>query len=439
MKNKTFVNTHKIQTKFSQRSFLILALLFPLVLISCAKKSVVDHKEPDTVKVGPSPIGDVVGKLVVGYQGWFTCSGDNSPVNRWVHWGGNGNTPPSPGHQSFEIWPDTREFINTYQTGYANLGNGDPAKLYSAYDDQVVNTHFKWMKEYGIDCAALQRFGSELRDPVFKAQRDGMLTKVKNAAEANNMKFYVMYDISGWAGFQQGIKTDWEATITSVLSATSSSAYAKQNGKPVVCIWGVGVSGRPGTPDTYVDVINWLKAKGCYVIVGTHNHWRTDSVNMNAYIAADMISPWTVGSYRFDVEIDNYANELASDLAVCNKNGIDFQPVVFPGFAWSNWNRGLPNDFPRRHGDMMWRQFAQIRNKNITNAYVAMFDEFDEGTAIAKAAENPSMRPTDQYFLSLDADGVACSSDFYLRLTGDGAKMIKGITALAWAHPTSHQ
>jgi hypothetical protein len=49
------------------------------------------------------------------------------------------------------------------------------------------------------------------------------------------------------------------------------------------------------------------------------------------------------------------------------------------------------------------------------------------------------MKPTNQYFLTLDADGVAVSSDFYLRLANDGAKMIKGQTGLVAAHPTSHE
>lgn len=417
--------------------------IFSLILIisSCSKKGVVE--EPvDTTKapvIPQLPISDVVGKVVVGYQGWFVCSGDNSPVNRWIHWGGNGATPPSPGHQTFEIWPDTREFTNTYQTGYSALGNGKPAKLYSAYDSQVVNTHFSWMKQYGIDCAAIQRFGSELTDPVFKAQRDGVLTKVKSAAENTELKFYVMYDISGWDNFQTAIKIDWTNTITGTLNVTASSAYAKQNGKPVVCIWGIGSNGRPGSVDAYKDVISWFKLKGCYVIIGTPNNWRTDTTNFPAYITANMISPWTVGSYKYDIEIDNYSNTLYNDNVVCKQYEIDLQPVVFPGFAWSNWNGGLKNDFPRRHGDFMWRQFAQIKTRNIPNVYVAMFDEFDEGTAIAKAAENASMIPTNQYFLTLDADGVPCSADFYLRLTGDGAKMIKGTIPFTWNHPTAHQ
>src|ERR1041384_952954 len=29
-----------------------------------------------------SPPGDVVGKVTVGYQGWFACVGDGAPINR---------------------------------------------------------------------------------------------------------------------------------------------------------------------------------------------------------------------------------------------------------------------------------------------------------------------------------------------------------------------
>ena len=33
--------------------------------------------------VAASPVGDVVGKITVGYQGWFACAGDNAPINTW--------------------------------------------------------------------------------------------------------------------------------------------------------------------------------------------------------------------------------------------------------------------------------------------------------------------------------------------------------------------
>ena len=45
---------------------------------------------------------------------------------------------------------------------------------------------------------------------------------------------------------------------------TASPAYARQNGKPVVCIWGFGFNdpGRPFAPGACLDVINWFKAPG---------------------------------------------------------------------------------------------------------------------------------------------------------------------------------
>lgn len=105
-----------------------------------------------------SPPGDVVGKLTVGYQGWFGCRGDNSSRNSWIHWITNGQDPPSPGRCKFEIYPDMREYTRRYPTNLANLGNGQPATLFSSQDDQTVDTHFRWMQQYGIDVAALQVF-----------------------------------------------------------------------------------------------------------------------------------------------------------------------------------------------------------------------------------------------------------------------------------------
>ena len=376
--------------------------------------------------------GDVVGKVVTGYQGWFSASGDGSPNNSWVHWAGNGGAAPNPGHQTFELWPDMRDYTATYTTGYANLGNGQPAKLFSSWDAQTVNKHFEWMQTYNIDCAALQRFGKG------NAQLDGIATRVRNAAQTYGRKFYIMYDISGWTNFQSEIKTDWVNDIVGTLNLTSSTAYAKQNGKPVICIWGIGVEGRPGNVTSWTDVVNYFKNLGLYVIVGGPRDWRTQTTNLPAFAAANMVMPWATGTFGDIAGADNYVSTMAADFAYTNSHNMDYQVDVWPGFAWSNWNGGSPNLIPRVHGDFMWRQFANVRNQGIPNVYIGMFDEFDEATAIAKAAENSSMKPTNQYFLTLDADGVAVSSDFYLRLTQDGGKMVKGTTGLVWSHPTAH-
>ncbi len=67
-----------------------------------------------------------------------------------------------------------------------------------------------------------------------------------------------------------------------------------------------------------------------------------------------------------------------------------------------------------------------------------MFDEFNEGNQIACTAENASMVPvgSTNLYVTLDQDGVPCSSDYYLRLTGDGDKMLKGQIAVTFTRPT---
>jgi hypothetical protein len=49
----------------------------------------------------------LTGKLMMGYQGWFLCPGDASPVNEWVHW--FNNQRPSAASLTVEMWPDTSE------------------------------------------------------------------------------------------------------------------------------------------------------------------------------------------------------------------------------------------------------------------------------------------------------------------------------------------
>jgi hypothetical protein len=373
--------------------------------------------------------GDVVGKVVVGYQGWLCAAGDGSPVDQWKH-------------TNMECWPSVSEYTTTFsgcpfyqngtkQSGYTgNLGNGQPARMFSNWTDQSVNKHFEWMQQYEIDCAAVQRFGSEFGDSKMKSYRNGIANKVKTAAETYGRKYYIMYDITSWSSFQSQIKTDWTNTMR---SHTNSSAYAKEGGKPVVCVWGIGFSDRPGSPSSWTDVVNWFKGKGCYVIGGVPGNFR-DISNKDAFKACNMVMAWRVG------QLDNFDSLFQNDLTWCNNNGVAYQGDIYPGTSFynsdpANWDK---NQIKRNHGNFMWSQFAAARNKGVQSVYISMFDEVQEATQIFKVAENSSQVPAGKYFLTLDADGTACSSDFYLRLTRDGGKMVKGITDYVTSHPTSH-
>jgi len=399
--------------------------------------------------VTPLVTQGVKDKVIVGYQGWFTAFGDGSPVARWSHWSAgvyqSNQGLPAPGHQSFELYPDISEYPATslFQTGYAALGNGATARLFSSYSADVVNKHFAWMQQYGIDGAALQRFAGELQDAVFKQHRDSVATKMMSAAEATGRLFYVMYDISGMneSTFVQSVENDWTGTIVGQLHLPSSSRYASQDGRPVVSIWGLGFTDRPGTAAQAAALIDWFHQQGVYVIGGVPTNWRTGTGDSktgfgDAYHKFDMISPWTVGRYGTDADVDGYENNyLIPDRDDCKSHGLAYQPVFFAGFAWSNWNGGARNAIPRRKGGLLWRQAANIRSSGIPAAYIAMFDEYDEGTAIAKAAEDASMAPSNQYFLTLSSDGTYVSSDFYLRLAGKATRMIEGLDPLTQQVP----
>lgn len=390
-----------------------------------------------------SPSDSIIGKVICGYQGWFNCYGDGSFVARWSHWSQgqyqSNNGLPAPGHLSFEMYPDLSMYnpSDLFQTGFGNLNNGQPAKLFSSYRNDVIDQHFSLMQKHGIDGVALQRFIAETFDGVYKANRDTVSVRVKRAAEKYDRIFYLMYDISGLAETKfDSIKNDWKNNMVGKLHLTSSSMYAKQNGKPVVCIWGLGFTDRSGTAALSLDLINWFKSEGCYVIGGVPTNWRTCTGDSkvgfeNVYKAYDMISPWTVGRFANNTEADNFKNNfLSPDLNYCNTYGMEYQPVIFPGFAWSNWNGGPKNQIPRNKGEFMWRQMYNIKQLSVKSMYVAMFDEYDEGTAILSAADSYYMVPDNQYFLTTSADETYLSSDFYLRLVGKSTRVMKNLDAL---------
>ncbi|MER8073284.1 discoidin domain-containing protein [Streptomyces sp. NPDC094034] len=385
--------------------------------------------QAQSAQAAASPPGDVVGKITVGYQGWFACSGDGAPINGWWHWSQNWGQSPSPTNTAIVSWPDVRDYTSTYRTAYPALGSGQPASLFSSYDQQTVDTHFSWMQQYGMDTAALQRFNPNGGEG---ATRDAMAAKVRSAAERYGRKFYIMYDATGWTNMQPEMKADW---LEKMKAYTASPAYARQNGKPVVGIWGFGFNepNKTWSAPVCLDVVNWFKAQGCYVMGGVPTHWRSGNEDSRAgyldvYHAFDMLSPWMVGRIGNIAGADNfYTNVNSPDQAHCDAHGIDYQPCVLPGDLQSGH---------RAHGDFMWRQFYNMCRLGVAGIYISMFDEFNEGNQIAKTAENSSQIPVGSGIRALDEDGTACSSDYYLRLTGDGGRMLKGELALTPVRPT---
>ena len=365
----------------------------------------------------------------MGYQGWFACIGDGAPIDAWWHWSANGGQAPSPSNNVIKAWPDMSEYTSVFQTAYAPLGTGAPATLFSSFDQQTVSTHFLWMQQNGCDTAALQRFNPNTAEGP---TRNAVTALVNTAAQANGRKFYIMYDATGWTNMETEMPADWTANMAKYIS---SSAYAHQNGKPVVGIWGFGFNDtqHPWTAAACQSVINFFEGQGCYVMGGVPTYWRT-GVNdsragyLSVYSSFNMISPWMVGRIGSAADSDSfYTNVNVGDQAYCNANGIDYQPCVLPGDISAS---------QRANGNFMWEQFYNMVRVGAQGIYISMFDEFGEGNQIAKTAASLSGVPAGSGLLALDEGGQACSTDFYLRITNDGGRMLKGEIALTKVLPT---
>jgi hypothetical protein len=373
------------------------------------------------------------GKLLMGYQGWFAAPGDGSAQNSWVHWFGN-NTPTAD-NANFDFWPDTSELdADELFSTSLTYSNGAPAKLYSAYKQKTVVRHFKWMQENNLDGVFFQRFLSDLPGGNILALRNQVAVNVRVGAETHGRTFAIMYDISGYPTntLVSKLTNDW-LYLVNTQKVTNSPAYLHHRGKPVVAIWGFGFSGRQDTPQQAQQAIAWFKAAGCTVMGGLPTHWRTLSGDAqtnaawsNAFRSFDVISPWAVGRYGNNTEADNFrVNQIVPDLADCTTNGIDYLPVIFPGFSWTNLNNGPFNQIPRNGGNFYWRQAYNAVRSGCTMIYGAMFDEVDEGTAMYKLVPTAAQLPAQCAFVPLNVDGYNLGSDWYLRLADQAGKMLR--------------
>jgi hypothetical protein len=140
-----------------------------------------------------------------------------------------------------------------------------------------------------------------------------------------------------------------------------------------------------------------------------------------AFRRFDVYIPWNVGNVKKENDKLHAATETwALDLAEARRIGMQFMPVIYPGFSWDNLMRKKPGatTIPRLGGEFYWAQFSAAATLGIDIAKVAMFDEVDEGTAIFKVSNSP---PREGHFVTLDGR----PNDWYRRLTGEGSRLVR--------------
>ncbi len=361
-------------------------------------------------------------KVLCGYQGWFRCP-DDPAQQGWRHWSRDGGKI-NPQTLTFEMWPDLSKFDDDEKylvPGFTHT-DGSPAHLFSSAHPKTVDRHFQWMQQYGIDGVFLQRFLADLRSPSV----DQVLANVQQSANKSGRTFGLCYDLSGTPKEKvyDLLVADWKRLVDE-KQITQDACYLHHDGQPVLFIWGF-YSDRFG-PELAHKIIDFFQNDpryGVTLVGGCQWYWRTEKNPEWAKVFRrfDVISPWNVGnSTTLNGQRHAATGYWKDDLIEANKANMKYLPVLYPGFGWTNLqgHQAAKDDLPRLGGEFFWRQFSTAADLGVEMAYVAMFDEVDEATAIFKVSNTP---PQPGHFATYEG----LPADWYLRLTGEGTKLIRG-------------
>lgn len=370
------------------------------------------------------------GLLMAGYQGWFNTPDDGA--NRgWHHYEGWDGFHP--GSTNVDLWPDVSEYETLYESPFV-FDDGTPAFLQSPYDMSTVDTHFRWMQEYGVDGVFMQRFVSEIRSRSGLHHFNKVLSNAMTAANKYGRAICVMYDLSGMRPGEEHIVLNDIGLLEKeyyLKEHEKNPSYLYHNGKPLVCVWGVGFNDhrRYGLKEANV-IVDGLRSMGFSVMLGVPTNWRKLEIDTekdaglhDVIRKCDVVMPWFVGRYNEET-FPRYKKLIRDDMLWAKQNNVDYAPLCFPGFSWRNMNYPRNTVFiPRNKGSFFSKQLDNAIDAGAEMIYVAMFDEIDEGTAIMKCAHRVPSPAPGSTFLPVEED---VDNDIYLKLAGQAAGRLKG-------------
>lgn len=379
-------------------------------------------------------------RVFCGYQGWFRCENDGAK-NGWFHYAAGGKFEP--GHVNIDLWPDVSELDKgeRFPTPFKHA-DGSTAEVFSSVHPATVRRHFRWMREYGIDAAFVQRFATTTMDPRFREPMDRVLGHCISSAQAEKREWVLMYDLSGLKPTDFGrIREDWKRLHDDGLMKAGDPSYLKAGNARLIALWGLGFNDRPAALDEWRELIRFFHDEKCAVMVGVPCYWRTldrDTIQdprlLEVIALADVLSPWAVGRFGTPEDAEKRQKSLLEpDLAWCRERGIDYLPVVFPGFSWHNLqkSRGQAaklDAIPRLGGRFLWSQAVAAKSAGAKSLYIAMFDEMDEGTAIFKTSNHPPVGAS-PFLANKDLP-----PDHYLWLSGRIGRFLRGEIGAEFPH-----
>ncbi len=399
-------------------------------------KQTLNPVESSILEVSEIDFSTLDGKVMFGYQGWFSSKGDGGPLgDRYHHWGNLASGSGSPSDLSVEMWFDDSELDpdELYETGYY-YPDGRQARSFSSYNKKTVVRHMKWLRDYGLDGVFLQRFMSEARDPKFREFRDSVAIHVMDGSERFGRAFAMMWDGINYSNAADDVINDWKHLVDN-LKLTESPNYLHHRGKPLISIWGYTVrdEAKQEELEKLIDFFHNAPEERyrASIKLGCNHEWRTQEGGkwVESFEKVEVISPWAVGRYGSSrASYEDFADRITvPDIEWCNANNIDYLPVNWPGFSWYNLHSGPKNQHARRGGNFFWDQVSGNMSRGAKSLYIAMFDEIDEATSFFKMPENAAQSPDKGYWLDLSADGYDLPSDWYLRCVRLATDVMKGL------------
>jgi len=384
------------------------------------------------------------GLVMAGYQGWQNTPDDGA--NRgWHHYEGRNGFRP--GSTNVDFWPDVSEYEKTYPTPF-RFEDGSVARVYSPYDASSVNTHFRWMQEYGLDGVFMQRFVAEIRNKSGKNHFNRVLASAMTAANKYDRAICIMYDLSGMnPGEELLLLNDIEELSKEhfLKEHSKNPSYLYHNGRPLVAVWGVGFNDhRRYGIDEAQTIISGLKKLGYSIMLGVPTHWRRlcDDTESDARLhdliqQCDVVMPWFVGRYDETTYNLRYHQHILDDISWAREHNVDYAPLCYPGFSWHNMHypQKPAVEIPRNKGRFFQLQLDNAIRSGAEMIYIAMFDEIDEGTAIYKIARRVPVGEPGSQFVALE-EGIG--NDYYLRLAGEASKRLKHETAIRQKEPVDY-
>jgi hypothetical protein len=295
--------------------FALLAAFAPAAEPAPTRADVIEAMRPYD---GPAAKGvdgsTLTGKVVCGYQGWFTTPGDGSGRG-WRHYGGGRFEP---GRCTIDLWPDVSELDRDERIATPfRHADGKVAHVFNSHNRKTVLRHFGWMKGYGIDGAFVQRFAVETVQPLDLRHCNAVLSHCREGANVHGRCYAVMYDLSGLrAGGVKQVIEDWKLLVGR-MKIGKDAAYLRHGGRPVVAVWGVGFNdGRRYTLEECERLMEFLKDDredgGFTLLLGVPTGWRT--------LDADSVKDRTQPGHRASMQPRSDRGEME-----CNRTGASRQ------------------------------------------------------------------------------------------------------------------